>query len=424
MSARPPSRERALQERNQRRERRETQRGQPSAGLSAQAACSNYECIALVLQGGGALGGYQGGVYEALHEAGLRPDWLAGVSIGAINAAIIAGNAPEQRVAQLHGFWDTISHPTGMQAWPWTSINQAYAALPTSDALRGWLGANGAVNALLHGQQGFFAPRLLPPFLLSDGSAAATSFYDTSALRDTLLRYVDFDRINAGETRLSIGAVNIRSGNVVYFDSAKMQIRPEHVMASGALPPAFPAVEIDGEYYWDGGVVSNTPLQYVQADQPRRDTLALQVDLWSARGDLPATLSDVFERQKDIQYSSRTRLTTDMVARLQKLRAALTELLDRVDIDELPEGLLDDVQPWICDRVLNVIHLIYRSKSHEQQYKDYSFAPTTLRDHWQSGIEDMKKTLEHQDYFKKPAREVGVTTHDVHRDEILGLISR
>lgn len=391
--------------------------GSRRRGRTPAESARSYERVALVLQGGGALGSYQAGVFEALDEAGIHPDWLAGISIGAINAAIIAGNPPGSRVAGLREFWRTVTRSASPAGWPIAGFNNALAFLPPSDGLSRWFAASGAVGALTQGQQGFFSPRPLPPWLLNDGSAAATSFYDASALRTTLERIVDFDRINSGATRLSVGAVNVHNGNVVYFDSAKMPLRADHIIASGALPPAFAAVDIDGELYWDGGVVSNTPLQYVLSDEPRRDTLALQVDLWSARGDLPANIFDVLERQKDIQYSSRTRMATDTVARLQKLRAGLTELLGRVDPDTLPAGLIDDLRPWTCDRVFNVIHLIYRSKPHEEQYKDYSFAPTAIDEHWQAGVDDMRRTLAHAPYFDKPSREAGMVTHDVHRDE-------
>ncbi len=414
------------------RPRRRAAKSAPRRGTSpAEIAAGSYEKVALVLQGGGALGAYQAGVYEALEEAGLRPDWFAGVSIGAINAAILAGNAPELRVERLRTFWDTISLPAGPfgASLPW--INQliesvpfggpAGAGIPFGAALEearlAWLGATSAVGALLQGQQGFFQSRALSPFLFRDGSAAATSFYDVGPLRQTLERLVDFDRINDGASRLSVGAVNVRTGNVVYFDSRERPLGPEHVIASGALPPAFPAVEIDGEHYWDGGVVSNTPLQYVLSDAPRADTLALQVDLWSARGELPNSILDVLERQKDIQYSSRTRLGTDTMERLQKLRSALRELIERAGADAVPPALLGHLQPWICDRVYNVIHLIYRSKPHEEPYKDYAFGPVAMRDHWQSGLDDMRRTLAHIEYFDPPSREQTVVTHDVHRDE-------
>ena len=373
-----------------------------------------YECVALVLQGGGALGAYQCGVYEGLHEAGLRPDWFAGTSIGAINAAILAGNAPERRVERLREFWDTICEPAGVLAWPFQAFASGAAWLPPSLGLNAGMAAVSALGALSHGQRGFFTPRLLPPFALCDGSAAATSFYDTTPLEATLERLVDFDRINHGGVRLSVGAVAVRSGNVRYFDSARDTIRAHHVIASGALPPAFPAVEIDGEPYWDGGLVSNTPLDHVLGERPRRDALVLQVDLWSARGDAPRTMMDVLERQKDIQYSSRTRFGTDAVARLQKLRNALGLLIERLP-GGVPDALAADLEPWLCDRVFNIVHLIYQAKHHEEQFKDYAFGAAAMREHWAAGRADMLQTLAEPRFFTLPERSLGVVTHDIHR---------
>ena len=239
-----------------------------------------FECIALVLQGGGALGAYQAGVYAALAEADIDPDWVAGISIGAINAAIIAGNAPDQRVAKLRAFWEGI---TANPLPDWAIASDAL--LPKGDLARSLFSQLSAISATLTGAAGFFVPRQLHPWLSPAGTLEATSFYDTKLLKTTLERLVDFDRINAGETRFSVGAVNIRTGNFVYFDNTTHLIRPEHVMASGALPPGFPPVEIDGEFYWDGGLISNTPLQWVVESSPRQDTLAFQVDVWSAHGE-------------------------------------------------------------------------------------------------------------------------------------------
>lgn len=387
----------------------------PPIGTPAQLAAS-YDVVALVLQGGGALGSYQCGVYEALHEAGLRPNWFAGTSIGAINAAILAGNAPERRVERLRGFWETICEPNGAAAPIALGVRSALAWLPPTHALDAWANALGALGALAFGQKGFFQPRVLPPFLFEDASAKATSFYDTAPLKATLERFVDFDRINRrGNVRLSVGATQVTTGNFRYFDSAQEPIRAEHVIASGALPPAFPAVEIDGEAYWDGGLVSNTPLDHVLSEQPRRDSLVLQVDLWSARGELPRTLMDVLDRQKDIQYSSRTRFGTDTLAQLQSLRHALAELLREVPADRLDPKLREVLAPWTSDCVSNIVHLIYRAKPYEQQFKDYAFGLGTMREHWNSGRADMEQTLEFPDFFLKPPRETGVATHDVHR---------
>ncbi len=374
-------------------------------------SAAQYDTVALVLQGGGALGAYQCGVYEALHEAGIRPRWFAGTSIGAINAAILAGNPPERRVERLREFWDTICIPAGGFAWP---LDAAGDWLPGSDPFSAWLNVLGAFGALAHGQRGFFSPRPWPPFLFRDGSAQATSFYDTTPLTATLERLVDFDRIAAGGVRLSVGATQVQTGNVRYFDSARERIRPEHILASGALPPAFPAVVVDGEPYWDGGLVSNTPLEYVLESVPRSDTLVLQVDLWSARGPAPHSIFDVLERQKDIQFSSRTRMGTDQVAARQRLRNALGLLLERLD-GNVPTALRTELEPWLCDRVFNIVHLIYRAKPYEEQYKDYAFGIRTMREHWASGADDMRRSLERPEFFALPDRSLGVVTHDIHR---------
>jgi NTE family protein len=288
-----------------------------------------FECVALVLQGGGALGAYQAGVYQALAEAKIYPNWIAGISIGAINGALIGGNAPEARVDKLRAFWD------GITTDPWWS--GAWTNGLKIDAARQWLNQLHAGFALVAGTPEFFTPRFPPSWLHPFGTAEATSFYDTSHLKATLERLVDFDRLNAGNIRFSIGAVNVRSGNFVYFDTKTHTIGPEHIMASGALPPGFPAIEIEGEHYWDGGLVSNTPLQWVVDSQPRLHTLAFQVDLWSARGELPSTLAEVSTRMKEIQYSSRTRAGTDSFKYVQRLRRATADLLEKLP-DHLRHG--------------------------------------------------------------------------------------
>lgn len=389
------------------------QREAPTPAESAR----SYQTVALVLQGGGALGSYQCGVYEALHAAGLRPDWFVGTSIGAFNAAIMAGNAPEHRVDRLHEFWDTICEPMGAAAGVAAMVRSLLAWYPDNQPLGRWANSLGALGALAFGQQGFYRPRVPPPFVLGGGRAEATSFYDTAPLKATLARLIDFDRINArdGGIRLTVGAAQVETGNDHYFDSARETIAVEHVMASGALPPAFPAIEIDGRHYWDGGIVSNTPLERVWNDDPRRDSLVLQVDLWSARGALPASLMDVIERQKDIQYSSRTRLITDHGASLQRLRLAIAQALAQLPPDALEPQLRRTLEPWACTHVFNIVHLIYQSKPYEAQFKDYAFGLGTQREHWADGRADMEQTLEHPDFFVRPAREVGVATHDVHR---------
>lgn len=368
-----------------------------------------FERIALVLQGGGALGAYQGGVYEALADAALHPDWIAGISIGAINAALIAGNPPEARVERLRAFWHTVT------ADPWAD----WFAMPIDiggDLARHWAHHWHAAAAMLQGATGFFVPRSIPAYLAPTGTADAISLYDTSALKATLERLVDFDRINAGVMRFSVGAVNVATGNLIYFDNRTHVIRPEHVIASGALPPAFAPVEIEGEYYWDGGVVSNTPLQWVVESAEREDTLAFQVDLWSARGAIPRTLPEVLSRQKEIQYSSRTRARSDQFRKEQQLRAALTEL-----IAQLPEHLRESPQvallaPESDRKVYNIIQLIYQSHRAEGGAKDFEFSARSRDDHWAAGLSDTIRTLRHPEVLARPTSADGVFTFDIATD--------
>jgi NTE family protein len=366
-----------------------------------------FDCVALVLQGGGALGAFQAGVYQALAEANLQPDWIAGISIGAINAALIAGNAPQARLEKLRAFWEQVTtqllfDPFGI-AHEWLRGDLGHVLL---NRLR-------AGATILEGAPGFFKPRLVPPYLSPPGTIEATSWYDTTPLRSTLERLVDFDRINSGEMRFSVGAVNIRTGNFVYFDSTTHTIRPEHVMASGALPPGCPAVEVDGELYWDGGLVSNTPLQWVVAGDTRQDTLAFQVDLWSARGELPSDLNDVTARQKEIQYSSRTRANTDRFKEIQCVRMALANVLEKVPAEVLDSEDGKLLQSVADRNVYQIVHLIYRSKNYEVQSKDYEFSRISMIDHWNAGYSDATRTLRHPEALQRPVNGPGVATFDV-----------
>jgi NTE family protein len=381
-------------------------------GAAGPAELPNYDVVALVLQGGGALGAYQAGVYEGLHEAGIRPNWVAGISIGALNAAIIAGSPEAQRVDRLREFWETIC--ANSVEWP---VNEGLAeGLPFTMDLRSVHNIAAATRALMMGQNGFFKPRFPPPFLSMFSGDGATSFYDTAPLRDTLQRLVDFDLLNSGDVRVSVGAVNVRSSNLVYFDTAQRHLRAEHFMASGALPPGFPAVEIDGEYYWDGGMVSNTPLSRVLSSEPRRDTLTFQVDLWSAKGRLPYDLMEVASRQKDIQYSSRTRAITNQMQQMQKMRQALQQLIDKLPKAARNDPEIQAITDLACHRAYNVVHLIYQSKAFEGHSKDYEFGLGAMREHWQSGLEDIRRTLADPRRLDRPAPEVGFVTHDVHRE--------
>ena len=369
-----------------------------------------YDVIALVLQGGGALGAYQAGVYEGLHEAGIRPNWLAGISIGALNAAIIAGSPEAERVERLREFWETIC----VAPVEWPAGEGLADTLPFVFDLRSLRNAIAAMRALFQGQPGFFKPRFPPPFWSPFSGDAATSFYDTSPLNQTLERLVDFNRLNSGEARVSVGAVNVRTGNLTYFDTAERRLGPKHFMASGALPPGFPAVEIDGEHYWDGGVVWNTPLSRVLSDEPR-DTLTFQVDLWSAKGRVPCDMMEVSSRLKDIQYSSRTRAVTNHALRLEKMRWAL-----RRTIEKLPAPAKDDpeiraIENMARSRSYNIIHLIYQSKLYEGHSKDYEFGLSAMRSHWKSGLDDVRRTLADPRRLDPPISALGIVTHDVHR---------
>ena len=365
-----------------------------------------FDCIALLLQGGGALGAYQGGVYQSLAEADLHPDWVAGISIGAINAALIAGNSPETRVEKLRRFWETV---TADPLSDWFTAPVLFGG----DRARNWANHWHATAATLNGAPGLFSARMIPPFFAASGTPDATSFYDTSELKSTLERLVDFDRINACEMRFSVGAVNVTTGNFVYFDNNTHEIRPEHIMASGALPPGFPAIEIDGEHYWDGGLVSNTPLQWVLESSERRDTLAFQVDLWNARGAVPRTLGEVVMRQKEIQYSSRTRASSDQFKKEQRLRNALADLISKLPerLRETPEFAL--LNPEAGRKVYNIIQLIYRSKHYEGESKDFEFSSISMEDHWAAGLNDTVHTLRHPEVLKRPGSADGVSTFDV-----------
>jgi len=365
-----------------------------------------FENIALVLQGGGALGAYQAGVYEALAAVNIHPDWIAGISIGAINGALIAGNSPETRIAKLRTFWERV---TAKPCWDWSELLLS----AKSDVVRQWLNQISASSALAGGAAGFFTPRFPAPWLHLSGTLAATSFYDTSRLRQTLEGLVDFDRINAGHMRFSVGAVNVRSGNFIYFDTTTHTIGPKHIMASAALPPGFPAIEIEGEHYWDGGSVSNTPLQWIVDSRPHFDTLAFQVDLWNARGDLPRTIAEVATRQKEIQYSSRTRAGTDNFEHIQELRRALADLFEKIPetLRNGPEAQL--LQPLGDHKVYNIVHLIYRAKNYEGHSKDYDFSRASMEEHWRAGYHDAIRTLRHPEVLERPTNHQGVFTFDL-----------
>jgi NTE family protein len=361
--------------------------------------------VALVWQGGGALGAYQAGVYQALHEGGIEPDWVSGVSIGAINSAIIAGNPPRKRLDRLREFWDRI---TDRKIWHYT---------PDGDVFRKARNAASSMMTMMQGQPGFFKPRQTNPWLALTGAQDATSYYDSTPLRETLLDLVDFELINEKSMRFSVGAVNVLSGNFIYFDNAHEVIEPEHVMASGALPPALPMVKIGTDHFWDGGIVSNTPLQHLLEQEDRLNSLVFQVDLFSARGVLPRDIQDVLARHKDIMYSSRTRYNTDVYRRIHNWKTKLHKALKK-----LPDGHCSEEERTLREELANlpditILQLIYQQKAYEGHAKDYEFSATSMREHWQSGYEDTRRTLKRQDWLTIPPEGSGIVIHDVHREE-------
>jgi NTE family protein len=323
----------------------------------------------LVLQGGGALGSYQAGAYQALCHFDFEPEWVAGISIGAINAAIIAGNPREKRVGRLKEFWELVSAPV-----PWNPVTKG-------DRGRSLFNETSAALIATFGVPGFFTPRIPPAPLWPPGSPQSQSYYDTSPLRKTLERLVDFDLINDLKCRLSVGAVSVTTGNFRYFDNFEFRklgkkIGPEHIMASGALPPGFPSIEIEGEHYWDGGVASNTPLDYVLDTETAKDLLIFQVDLFSARGPL---------------------------------------------LEKLPDHLRNDPSVEILCRAakentVTVVHLIYRSKNYESSSKDYDFSHIGMVEHWGAGVRDVHLSMRHKDWLERPQSDETMVTYDLTGD--------
>jgi NTE family protein len=355
--------------------------------------------VGLVLQGGGALGSYQAGVYEALASSEYLPDWVAGISIGAINAAIIAGNSPENRLKRLRTFWNEITAHTSF--WP--------CAIGSSLGI--WQQKMSALTALMFGQPGFFTPRT-PLDWFSLGNLV--SYYDTSVLKGTLDRLVDFDRINkAGAMRLSVGAVNVRTGHFSYFDSAKMKIRPEHVMASGALPPGFPPVEIDGEHYWDGGLFSNTPLEYVLDYSPRRSRLTFQVDMFPAHGQLPTNLDEVAERERDIRYSSRTQICSNAFRDRHEVRHAINELHKLLPPDLASTEQAKRLYEHGCVTEMDIVQLVYCPVEPQGATKDYDFSRSSMQRLWQQGMSTAQTVLSASPWLAPKPKELGVRVFDV-----------
>ena len=352
----------------------------PSSRKRRAAAMPLPDCVALVLQGGGALGSYQAGVIEGLAASGIEIDWVAGISIGAVNAAIVAGNPPERRVERLNRFWDKV-----------TSSLPSFPIFP-NDQIREWLHEWSAGFVMAAGVPGFFTPRMIPPLMATPGTMGALSFYDSAPLKATLDELVDWDLLNNGPVRLSVGAVDVESGNFNYFDTTQTRIDARHIMASGALPPGLPPIEIDGRLWWDGGLVSNTPLTHV-LDNQTEALLAFQVDLFAAATECPKTIMDVMAREKEIRFSSRTRQISDQVMKLRQEREAIRKV-----IAKLPPALQGDADvralaARAAEQPVNLVHLIYRANAWEGGSRDFEFSARTMREHWAAGRVAVDETM-------------------------------
>jgi NTE family protein len=360
----------------------------------------------LVFQGGGALGAYQGGVYEALYEAGIEPDWVIGTSIGAINGAIIAGNVPGRRLEHLREFWRRMERKS-----PWDG---AWGTAPFAQSLP-LFGGNLAAQmmTIFAGVTGYFAPnRALAWGLNAAVGVEQAGFYTIEALHETLSTIIDFARINAKQPRLTVGAVNVRSGKMHYFDSRDMSLTLAHVLASGALPPAFPAVRIDGDPYWDGGIYSNTPIETVFDDYPRRDSVVFTVQMWHAAGPEPESVWQVLNRQKDIQYASRADSHIMRQEHIHQLRHIVRELVSRMPQEQRETPEVKEMAGYGCGTIMHIVRLNAPRLDHEDHLRDIDFTSAGIRARWQAGYADTMRTVDRRPWEKPIDPMMGVAVHD------------
>jgi NTE family protein len=359
--------------------------------------------VALVLQGGGALGAYQAGVYQALHEYGLTPNWIVGTSIGAINAALIAGNESGTRLSRLKEFWDGVAH------------DDLIDLRKVPDPARRFNSRLSTLDVLLRGVPGFFSPRPFNPFAVGlEVPPEKASFYDTSELAVTLRRLVDFQYLNTpGGIRLTVSAIKVTHGTLVNFDSAKQDIGVKHVMASGAMPPGFPPVRIDGELYWDGGLYSNTPLEAVLEDEPRVDTICFMVDLWCAEGSEPTTFDQVRTRQKDVMYASRSSRHIETYQRMHNLRRSIRALHDKLAAELKNEAELEELARMGNDTTIHIIRLAYAGRDWQMAAKDINFSRGSIQWRWEQGYLDACHALDHTDWLSFGPTTDGVVVHQI-----------
>lgn len=370
---------------------------------SSTAAVAAKPRVALVLQGGGALGAYQAGVYQALHENDLTPDWVVGTSIGAINAALIAGNPRETRIDRLREFWETVAHP------------DAFDLRQVPDALRPWATRLTTFDTFLRGTAGFFRPRPLNPFALGlPVPPDEASFYSTAELGETLARLVDFDYLNGPSgIRMTVSAVKVTCGTLVNFDSRQRPLGPQHVMASGALPPGFAPVRIDGELYWDGGLYSNTPLEAVLNDEPRTNLLCMMVDLWHADGPEPRTLEEVQTREKDVTFASRSQRHIDAYLQQYKLRRAAHALYKRLPPSMLTQQDRQMMEELGADSTIHIVRLAYAGRDWNMASKDVNFARGSVMWRWEQGYQDGLRAIALGKGCPFSESETGIVVHDL-----------
>jgi NTE family protein len=362
----------------------------------------------LVLQGGGALGAYQGGVYEALSSHGLMPDWVVGTSIGAINGAIIAGNPPELRLGRLREFWQMVSRDDRLAA---------FASNPLTAWLAPWMSAGELWTTVSQGIPGFFEPRAGVPDLARQVPTQAAGFYDTAPLRATLERLIDFDYLNARHVRCTACAVEVATGRLVTFDTRRHRLAPEHIMASGALPPGFPPVMVDGKAYWDGGIYSNTPVDIVMDDAERRDTLCFMVDLWDPTEDVPRSIGAAMSRHKDIQYASRTREHLEDHRTMQNMRRAIRILSGRLPAKDRADPSLRKLAQLGCASTINVVRLIMKAMPTDDHTKDIDFGRARLTARWQAGVRDADRALRHKRWLTPLPAPIGMAIHELSQEE-------
>jgi NTE family protein len=353
--------------------------------------------VVVVFQGGGALGAYQAGVYQALHEEGIEPDWLIGTSIGAINASLIAGNTPADRLPKLEEFWRRVQRKEISSPFSWPGV---------ADAASYW-------STVLGGIPGFFAPN---PHAFCGADARLgpdqAGIYSTAPLAETLADLVDFSLIRGSKPRLTVGAAHVRTSQMRYFDSRECEITAKHIMASGALPPAFPAVRIDGELYWDGGILSNTPTEAIFEDNPRRDSLIFAVHMWNPMGPEPGTIGEVLNRQKDIQYSSRVATHIARERQMHKLRHIVSELVHMIPERERNSDLVRSLAGYGCVTQMHVVLLLAPRLDNENHTKDIDFSPSGIRQRWEAGYRDTGRALERAPWLDKVDPLEGVIVHE------------